>query len=59
MRFVGQGAKVRCPFCIESDWVRPSLLRWYDLLPWVVGIKPYRCMQCFRRFRIFDGTEIA
>lgn len=40
-----------CPHCNSQD-VRRSRTRWYDVLWIVFGIRPYRCMACGKRLLI-------
>lgn len=45
-----KGRHLECPFCPDSDWVRQTRLQWYDSLLWAFGIRPFVCLQCWRRF---------
>jgi transposase-like protein len=55
MKSGAPGHEERCPYCIDSDWVRRSHFRWYDAPLWVIGVSPYRCLTCYRRFYAFRG----
>jgi hypothetical protein len=43
----------KCPFCPDCDWVRRTRLQWYESLLWVFGVRPFVCLQCWRRFYDF------
>jgi len=41
---------MHCPRCREADAIRRSHHRMQDWLFAVIGLKPYRCLNCDRRF---------
>lgn len=57
MRWVALARGSQCPFCRGDNWERRSHLRWYDLIPLVAGMQPYRCLACWRRFYRFCWTK--
>ena len=40
-----------CPECQDDEAVRPSHLRLRDLPFLAIGLRSYRCLLCYRRFR--------
>lgn len=43
--------RLKCPGCFDGDSIRPSHLRWRDWLFRLIGMRSYRCMLCYQRFR--------
>lgn len=39
-----------CPRCPGNDWVRRKRVCWYDSFLLLLGLCPYECLICFRRF---------
>lgn len=40
-----------CPECRDDDAVHPSHLRLWDVPFLLIGMRTYRCLICYRRFR--------
>ena len=40
-----------CPGCFDGESVRPSHFRVRDVPFMLVGLRTYRCLLCYRRFR--------
>jgi len=41
---------LRCPQCRDGGDVRRSRFRWKDVFWRCMGMRPYRCLLCYRRF---------
>ncbi|HTV16670.1 MAG TPA: hypothetical protein VME68_18260 [Acidobacteriaceae bacterium] len=41
---------LKCPGCFENDSLRRSHKRWRDVPFWLVGMRAYRCLTCYKRF---------
>ncbi|HEY6447428.1 MAG TPA: hypothetical protein VIY53_13285 [Acidobacteriaceae bacterium] len=42
---------LKCPGCFDNNAIRLSHFRWRDWPYRLVGIRSYRCMLCYQRFR--------
>jgi hypothetical protein len=41
---------LQCPGCFAGDTLRRSRGRWGDIPFRLIGMRPYRCSLCYRRF---------
>jgi hypothetical protein len=42
--------RVSCPGCYEREEVHRSHLKFWDVPFLLIGMRPYRCLLCYRRF---------
>lgn len=56
---------LRCPSCFDVDAIRRSHSRLRDVPLRLIGMRAYRCLQCYRRFYAWKhpirvrGNEVA
>ncbi len=41
---------IKCPACHEAEVIHRSHLRLRDIPFLLIGMRPYRCLLCYRRF---------
>ena len=37
----------QCKWCLQM--LRPTRFRWYELVFWIVMVRPYKCPHCYER----------
>jgi hypothetical protein len=47
---------LRCPGCFANEELHRSHLRWWDIPLRLLGMRPYRCLSCNRRFYAWKHT---
>lgn len=50
--------RLTCPSCSETEALRRSHARWFDLLQLLFQRRAYRCQMCNRRFYAHKGPHL-